>query len=146
MPPLAEIASAPIDTAALLEQVAAPGNGATVLFTGTVRNSNRGRSVDYLEYQLYEKMAGHELGRIVAAAEKRWPAVAVAAVHRVGRLEVGEVSVAVAAGSPHRAEAFEVCRYVVEELKSRLPVWKQEGYTGGSREWVPGVSPATTAP
>lgn len=126
----------PIDVAALLAEVAATSNGATVLFTGSVRELSEGRSVSGIDYDAYETMAGEELARIVREAAERFGSTHVVAEHRVGSLALGEVSVAIAVGHPRRAPAFEAARYVIEEIKLRLPVWKQELFTDGTREWV----------
>jgi molybdopterin synthase catalytic subunit len=130
------IVHAPIDVASLLAEVASAANGATVLFTGSVRETSEGRSVTGIDYDAYEAMAAEELGRIVAEACDRFATPHVVAEHRVGSLGLGEVSVAIAAAHPRRAGAFDAARYVIEEIKLRLPVWKQELFTDGSREWV----------
>ena len=126
----------PIDVAALVGEVAASANGATVLFTGTVRDLSEGRAVSGIDYDAYETMAAEELARIVREASERFGTPHVVAEHRVGSLGLGEVSVAIAAGHPRRAGAFDAARYVIEEIKLRLPVWKQELFTDGTREWV----------
>jgi molybdopterin synthase catalytic subunit len=126
----------PIDISALLREVAATANGATVLFTGSVRELSEGRAVSGIEYDAYEAMAGEELARIVAEACERFTTFHIVAEHRIGSLALGEVSVAIAAGHPRRAAAFDAARYVIEEIKLRLPVWKQERFTDGTREWV----------
>ena len=126
----------PIDLAALIAEVAASSNGATVLFTGSVRELSEGRSVSGIDYDAYEAMAAEELARIVREATERFGSTHVVAEHRVGSLALGEVSVAIAVGHPRRAPAFEAARYVIEEIKLRLPVWKQELFTDGTREWV----------
>ena len=110
-------------------------DGALCLFVGVVRNSNRGRSVTHLEYEAYEEMAREEMARIEAEVRSRWPVTDVRLVHRLGRLGVGEASVAVAVASPHRAEAFAACRHAIDTLKSRVPIWKKEHYTDGSA-WI----------
>ncbi|MFL5560681.1 MAG: molybdenum cofactor biosynthesis protein MoaE [Gemmatimonadaceae bacterium] len=130
------IVTRPIDIAALLAEVAAHSNGATVLFTGSVRDVSAGRMVSGIDYDAYVTMAHEELARIVAEACERFGTSHVAAEHRIGSLTLGEVSVAIAAGHPHRAAAFEAARYVIEEIKLRLPVWKQELFTDGTRAWV----------
>jgi molybdopterin synthase catalytic subunit len=135
----------PIDAAALLESVPGASDGAVLLFLGVVRDHNQGRAVSALEYEAYDAMAAAELERIVAEARERWAVGDIAAVHRVGALEVGEASVAIAVASPHREEAYAASRYVIEELKRRLPVWKREGYVDGERAWVPGHDPAAVA-
>jgi molybdopterin synthase catalytic subunit len=125
-----------IDPAALLAEVQEPRNGAVVLFLGTVRDINDGRSVTGMEYTAYEAMAHRELERIVAEAEVRFGTDDVVVEHRLGALDVGEVSVAIAAAHPHRARAFDAARYVIEELKRRVPIWKLEHYVDGTLEWV----------
>jgi molybdopterin synthase catalytic subunit len=139
----AAITTDPIDAAAVLARVASVSHGATVLFVGTVRDHNEGQGVSGLDYTAYEAMALDELDRIVGEAHDRFDGASVAAVHRVGTLGPGEVSVAVAASHAHRASAFDAARYVIEEVKRRLPVWKREHYVDGTREWV---APATGGP
>jgi len=131
----------PIDAAALLRQVVAPSDGAALLFWGVVRAEHGGRAVSHLEYEAYAPMAEAKLAEIAAEARERWSTGEIAVVHRVGRLEVGEASVAIVVASPHRAEAYEASRYVIEELKRRVPVWKREGYVDGDSEWVAGFTP-----
>ena len=125
-----------IDTAALLGEVAAPANGATVLFTGNVRELSEGRAVSGIDYDAYEAMAAEELARIVSETAQRYGTDHVVAEHRIGSLQLGEISVAIAVGHPHRGPAFEAARHVIEEIKLRLPVWKQELFTDGTRAWV----------
>lgn len=132
----AAIVTRPIDTAAILAEVAADANGATVLFTGSVRELSDGRAVRGIDYDAYEAMAAEELTRIVRETSERFATPHVVAEHRVGSLELGDVSVAIAVGHPHRGPAFDAARYVIEEIKLRLPVWKQELFTDGTREWV----------
>jgi molybdopterin synthase catalytic subunit len=131
----------PIDAAALLAQVPSPADGAVLLFLGVVRDQNDGRSVGHLEYEAYTPMAEAELRAICREARERWAIGAVAAIHRVGRLEIGETSVAIALASPHRDAAYDASRYVIEELKRRVPIWKREGYLDGSGEWLRGTAP-----
>ena len=130
------IVDLPIDPAALIEKVAAAGNGATVLFLGTVRDVNDGRSVTGIEYTAYRSMAERELATIVREAAVRCGSSDIAVEHRLGDLRVGECSVAVAVAHPHRGSAFDGARHVIEELKQRVPIWKREHYTDGSRGWV----------
>ena len=132
----AAIVMRPIDCSALLAEVAATSNGATVLFTGSVRASSDGRTVSGIDYDAYEAMAREELTRILVEAVERFATSHVVAEHRTGSLLLGEISVAIAVGHPHRAPAFEAARYVIEEIKLRLPVWKQELFTDGTRAWV----------
>lgn len=132
----AAIVTRPIDTAAILAEVAAAANGATVLFTGSVRELSDGRAVRGIDYDAYEAMAAEELSRIVRETSERFETPHVVAEHRVGSLELGDVSVAIAVGHPHRGPAFDAARHVIEEIKLRLPIWKQELFTDGTREWV----------
>ena len=125
----------PIDLAALLP--ASPADGAVCLFVGVVRNENGGRPVRYLEYEAYEDMALPLMEQIAAEACRRWPLTEVRLVHRLGRLEIGEASVAVAVTSPHRPEAFAACRYAIDTLKATVPIWKKEFYEDGA-VWLEG--------
>jgi len=125
-----------IDPAAILAEVQRAGNGATVLFAGTVRDVNDGRAVTGMEYTAYEAMAERELKLVATEATALFATDDVVVEHRLGALDVGEVSVAIAVAHPHRARAFEAARYVIEELKRRVPVWKLEHYVDGTREWV----------
>jgi molybdopterin synthase catalytic subunit len=134
-----------VDLAALVALVSHPGAGAVATFLGIVRDTNEGAAVIGIEYEAYARMADRELAAILAEAAERWPGVRAAARHRVGYLAVGEASVAVAASSPRRAPAFAACRYVVEELKARVPVWKREHYADGRRAWVDGRVPSVGA-
>ncbi len=128
-----------LDPAALDRAVASRKHGAVASFVGTVRSPHAGRAVTAVSYDCFVPLAVKELARIKAAAERRWP-VTVAVAHRTGRLKVGEASVAIAAGSGHRAEAFAACRFVIEEIKHRLPVWKKEHYARGDGRWLPGCA------
>ena len=128
----------PIDPSAVLARVGTPDDGAVALFVGTVRNANGGRPVGAVEYEGYAEMAREQLAAIVSEAAARAGSDGVAAVHRLGELAVGEVSVAIAVSTPHRAEAFEAARYMIEEIKKRLPVWKRERYLDGGAEWLDG--------
>jgi MoaE-MoaD fusion protein len=132
---LIELTDAPISTDRVLQAVADPRAGAVVLFLGVVRDNARGRRVDHLIYEAYEALARRELERIAAAVTERWPVTRVAIVHRTGRLGVGEPSVAVAVSSPHRREAFEAGRYMIDTLKQTVPIWKKEVWKGGAA-WV----------
>lgn len=136
----------PLDLGALVAEVAHAGAGAVASFVGAVRETNDGAAVTGIEYEAYAPMADRELRDILVEGEARWPGVRAVARHRVGYLAVGEVSVAVAVASPHRAPAFDACRYVVEELKRRVPIWKCEHYADGRRAWVDGrVTAAVSA-
>jgi molybdopterin synthase catalytic subunit len=129
------LTSAPLDPATVLAALQAPGLGGTALFLGTVRQGPDDGPVIAIEYSAYEAMAEAEAGRITAEAGQRWPQTRVVLQHRVGRVAVGEPSVLVVAASAHRAEAFAACRYVIEEVKHRLPVWKKELYADGTAGW-----------
>src|SRR5689334_2781552 len=116
-----------------------PGSdGAIVTFVGTVRSHNLGRSVQYLEYEAYGPLALRAFERIAAEIGTRWPGVRIALHHRVGRLELGEASVAIAAVSAHRAAAFAACRYAIERVKQIAPIWKREVFEGGD-VWIEGA-------
>ncbi|MEX2572613.1 MAG: molybdenum cofactor biosynthesis protein MoaE [Gemmatimonadota bacterium] len=138
-PPVCRITADPIDPCTLLDT--SPGDGAALLFVGVVRDHNEGRSVGHLDYQAYPEMAEAVLREIVDEALGRWDAGQVSVVHRVGRLDIGEVSVAIAVTSPHRGDAYDASRYVIEELKKRVPIWKREGYIDGDSEWLRGNTP-----
>jgi molybdopterin synthase catalytic subunit len=125
-----------IDPGALLTEVASHANGAAVLFVGTVREVNEGRSVTGIDYSGYRAMADRELTAIVGEAAERFGTAYVVVEHRLGTLGLGEASVAIAVGHPRRAAAYEASRYVLEELKRRVPIWKREHYADGTREWV----------
>lgn len=135
----------PIDPSAIVERVGTPEDGAVALFVGTVRNRNEGRPVGGMEYEGYAEMAREQLAAIVSEAAARAGSDRIAAVHRLGELAIGEVSVAIAVSTPHRAEAFEAARYVIEEIKKRLPVWKRERYLDGEAEWLEGQVPVAVA-
>jgi molybdopterin synthase catalytic subunit len=135
----------PIDPARMLSGALSPADGAALLFWGVVREQNDGRAVSQLEYSAYAPMAEREMLRIADEARARFGTGAIHVVHRVGRLEIGEASVAIAVASPHRGEAYEASRYVIEQLKQRVPVWKREGYVDGDTEWVPGFAPVAEA-
>jgi molybdopterin synthase catalytic subunit len=114
-------------------------DGAVVAFLGVVRNHNAGRSVLYLEYEAYEPLARRSFERIAAEIEGRWPGVRLGLHHRTGRLAIGEASVAIAAASSHRADAFAACRYAIERVKQIAPIWKREFFDGGD-VWIEGAT------
>jgi molybdopterin synthase catalytic subunit len=118
---------------------AAGSDGAIATFLGIVRNHNMGRSVRYLEYEAYEPLARKAFARIAAEVHALWPGVRLALHHRVGRLEIGEASVAIAAASAHRADAFSACRYTIERVKQIAPIWKREFFDGGD-VWIEGAT------
>jgi molybdopterin synthase catalytic subunit len=114
-------------------------DGAVVTFLGLVRNHNLGRSVRYLEYEAYAPLALKTFERIAAEIGDRWPGARLALHHRIGRLEIGEASVAIAARSPHRGEAYAACRYAIERVKQIAPIWKREFFDGGD-VWIEGAT------
>jgi molybdopterin synthase catalytic subunit len=137
MEPVILITREPLDRDALVAAVADPGVGGIVVFEGVVRDNARGKQVRYLEYDVYPEMATTQIGEIIAKARQRWGVERVAVAHRVGRLEIGEASVIIVVASPHRGEAFDACRYIIDTLKSTVPIWKKEVATNGE-EWVEG--------
>jgi molybdopterin synthase catalytic subunit len=136
MTSLASLVRAPIDPIAIIRSVSNPGNGAVLLFLGAVRQVNDGRNVTGIDYAAYEAMAQRELEAIVTEASTKFHAADVAVQHRLGELAVEDVSVAIAVGHAHRDAAYAASRFVIEELKRRVPIWKREHYTDGTREWV----------
>ena len=134
----------PLDLGTIVNLVAsrledAPASaGAVASFLGTVRNENQGRRVDRLEYEAYEPLAVKAFQRIADESSGRWPETHLAVHHRIGRLDIGEASVAIAAASPHRADAFAACRYAIERIKQIAPIWKHEYFEGGD-VWVEGA-------
>jgi molybdopterin synthase catalytic subunit len=128
-----------LDLDQLLKIVSAPGTGAAATFLGLVRDHNQGRRVLHLVYEAYEPLAERALSRIVDESRQQWPTAALAIHHRIGKLGIGEASVAIAASSPHRADAFAACRYAIERVKQIVPVWKHEYFQGGD-VWIEGAT------
>jgi molybdopterin synthase catalytic subunit len=126
----------PIDTAAVLREVESPAHGAAILFVGTVREVNDGRPVDGMEYTAYVAMAEKEMASIAVEAKEKFSGSFVVIVHRIGELAIGDASVAIATANAHRDAAYQASRYVIEQLKARVPIWKREHYTDGTREWI----------
>lgn len=126
----------PIRLDPLIDQVRAPDRGGIAIFLGLVRDHHQGKGVLGLDYSAYGEMAESVTAEIVKEVTGRGSRVAVAVQHRIGALTVGDTAVAVVAAAPHRAEAFDACRYVIEELKKRVPVWKKEMFVDGTVEWV----------
>ena len=124
-----------IDPQALVRAVMRPSDGAYVLFEGVVRNHHEGKAVESIFYDAYRPMAEKEIGLIVSDLRTRSPGVAIAIVHRLGRLFVGDSSIAIVAAAAHRAEAFEVCRLMIDRIKETVPIWKKERGPDGE-EWV----------
>jgi molybdopterin synthase catalytic subunit len=130
------IVDVPIDVSALVAEVARHANGATLLFIGTVRDLNDGRSVSGMEYTAYRSMAEREMADIAREAVAQFGTSDIVVEHRIGVLELGDASVVIAVAHPHRGAAYEASRYVIEQLKQRVPIWKREAYVDGTREWV----------
>ena len=131
------LVSDPIDAVSLRSRLAGPQDGAAVTFEGIVRNHARGKRVRYLEYQAYEPMALSKLEEIGAQARKEYAIRDIAIVHRLGRMDPGEISVAIMVVSAHRAAAFGACRYAIDAIKKIVPIWKKEFYEDGE-VWVEG--------
>lgn len=130
------ITQGPVRLNEFFSSTPAPSCGAFASFVGLVRDHDHGRRVLRLHYECYPSMAEKMLEGIVAEAKNRWPVDEVKVLHRVGTLEVGEAAVAIAVSSAHRAEAFQACRFVIEEIKKRVPIWKKEIFEDGTGEWV----------
>ncbi|HZS59414.1 MAG TPA: molybdenum cofactor biosynthesis protein MoaE [Gemmatimonadaceae bacterium] len=126
----------PIDVSALIAEVADVSTGATAVFVGTVRDVNDDKAVSGIDYSAYTVMAEREMLRIAQEAARQFAPLRVVVEHRVGALELGDVSVTIATAHAHRAPAIDGMRFVIEEIKRRVPIWKQERYLDGTREWV----------
>ena len=142
--PLLAIGTEPIALEPLIAAVTARGDatgsdGAVTSFLGLVRNHNVGRRVQHLEYEAYEPLAMRAFERISTEIQARWPDVLLALHHRIGRIEIGDASVAIAAASPHRGHAFSACRYAIERVKQIAPIWKREFFDGGD-VWIEGAT------
>ena len=133
------LTSTPLSTEALVHALDLAGVGGVTTFVGLVRDHNLGRRVLHLEYEAYEPLALRGLDLIVTEAAAQWPAVRLAIHHRIGRMEIGEASVAIAAASPHRADAFAASRYAIERIKQIVPIWKHEYFEGGD-VWIEGAT------
>ncbi len=135
-----EITESPIDYQALTERVRSNLAGAVCLFLGTVREITGGRRTSSLHYEAYPVMARKTLADLEAQARARWPVLELGIIHRVGHLDLGEISVAVAVSCPHREQAFEACKWLIDTLKDVVPIWKKEVWADGTEEWVhPGL-------
>jgi molybdopterin synthase catalytic subunit len=144
MVPLLSIGVAPLSLETLITLVADRGDdtgsdGAVTTFLGVVRNHNAGRRVQYLEYEAFEPLALRAFELISEEVTTHWPGVRLALHHRIGRIEIGDASVAIAAASPHRADAFSACRYAIERVKQIAPIWKREFFVGGD-VWIEGAT------
>ncbi len=128
-----------LDPSALVAEVARPDSGATVLFLGTARDHSPGKEgVTHLDYEIYHEFVEAKLGEVLDAAFEQWSVLSAVVEHRVGRVEIGEASVAVAVSSAHRNDAFSAARFVIDSLKESAPIWKRENWPGGS-VWVEGA-------
>jgi molybdopterin synthase catalytic subunit len=135
-----------IDTAEVLRDARSPEAGALVLFLGTARRSTRGKVTEALEYECYAEMAEKKLAELEGEARGRWGLEECVIVHRLGRLEIGEVSVAIAVSSAHRQAAFEAGRWLIDRTKEVVPIWKRECWADGTQEWVhPGLDSNKTS-
>ncbi len=137
---LTEVSTVEIDIARAIAFVSDAAQGAIDTFIGTVRNNHSGKSVTGITYDVHESLANQSFREICAEAQGIWPGTRYFVSHFHGVLDVGGVSIVIAVSSPHRAESFEACRYVIEEIKKRAPVWKQEHYFEGKSDWLPGHS------
>ena len=132
----------PIDTTQLLAQVTSSQAGAVVLFLGITREFTGERQTVHLEYQAYEEMALRELEKLERDARKRWDLTDCAIAHRIGAVPLSETSVAIACSAPHREQAFAAAKWLIDTLKQSVPIWKEEHWADGTREWVhPGMNP-----
>ncbi len=137
MEPIIQLTREPLNRDTLIRAVSHPGVGGIVVFEGVVRDNARGKQIRYLEYEVYPEMAEQQIRTIIAEAERRWGVERVAVAHRFGRLEIGEASVIIVVAAPHRAEAFDACRYIIDTLKTTVPIWKKEVASNGE-EWIEG--------
>lgn len=136
-----ELVTSPIESDSLIEFVRGSDSGAVILFLGTVREFTKGRRTLWLDYDAYPEMALRQMREIAEEAISRWPISRLAIIHRLGRLELSETSIAIAISSPHRKEAYDASEHLIDELKERVPIWKKEHWDDGTQEWVhPGTS------
>lgn len=136
---LTELTQNPISLENFLDEASEPSHGAEVLFVGKVRNRNQGRAVLGVSYDAFQPLVKTVFQEICSEARAQWGAqLSIRLTHRFGRLNVGEVSIAIGVSSPHRDEAFQASRYIIEEVKHRAPIWKQEHYVDGDSEWLQG--------
>lgn len=133
--PVQNVLDRPIDLVGLLAGAHRPGAGAVVLFSGEVRDNNRGCAVAYLEYEAHVALAGKMIADIVMEAKQKWKLSEAIAQHRVGRVEIGESAVVVITVSAHRGEAYAANRHIIDRIKHEVPIWKCEHYSDGTKEW-----------
>jgi molybdopterin synthase catalytic subunit len=139
-----DIVTATIDTARILATVESSAAGAVVLFLGTTRELTGDRRTASLDYECYGEMARKKLAELESVARDRWPVLECAVVHRIGHLEIGEASVAVAVSTAHRQDAFEAAKWLIDTIKEVVPIWKRENWVEGTSEWVhPGLDQGT---
>lgn len=135
-----QLTSDPLDTSAILHSVESDEAGAVVLFLGTTRRLTDGRETASLDYECYPEMAEKKLAELESQARERWPLLACTIVHRLGHLDIGESSVAVAVSSAHREAAFDGGKWLIDTIKEEVPIWKRENWASGTSDWVhPGV-------
>jgi molybdopterin synthase catalytic subunit len=133
--PRCSVSDQPLDVSGVVQRVVGPDAGGIVTFVGAVRDQSRGRDIRHLEYEAYPDMALREMDKICEVAAQRWPGARVAIAHRHGHLAIGDLAVVVVAAAPHRAEAFEACRFAIDTLKQTVPIWKKEVASDGEY-WV----------
>jgi molybdopterin synthase catalytic subunit len=131
-----KVTTEPLSVQAVNDMVKRPTDGAVVTFDGIVRNNFDGRPVRYLAYEAYAAMAEKKMAQIAAEIQQKFAIGAIAIVHRVGRLEIGESSIVIAVAAPHRHAAFEACAYAMDRVKEEVPVWKKEFFADGDAHWV----------
>lgn len=142
-----ELTHQAIDTQEVLNRAGSPLAGAVVLFLGTTREITAGRRTASLDYECYPEMAERKLAELEAEARRRWTLIECVLVHRLGHVEIGEASVAIAVSSPHRSAAFEAGQWLIDTLKVVVPIWKKENWADGTSEWVhPGMAPCVEQP
>ncbi|MEE9198435.1 MAG: molybdenum cofactor biosynthesis protein MoaE [Dehalococcoidia bacterium] len=139
-----EITDKPIRPQDFIDKVSREHNGAITVFMGTVRDFADDRRLSHMEYDAYGEMAEKTLSDIVEEAKARWHTQEIVLAHRVGRVELKDISVIIAVGTPHRAQAFEACRYIIDRIKEKAPIWKKEVDSEGRGEWVKGQVPAAS--
>jgi molybdopterin synthase catalytic subunit len=144
---MVELTDDPIDIQQVLQRVQSPLAGATVLFVGTTRQFTRGRETLSLDYECYPTMAEAKLAELESEARQRWQLTQLCIVHRLGRVGLSEASVAIAVSAPHREAAFEAGKWLIDTLKTVVPIWKQEHWSDGTSQWVhPGIDPPDARP
>jgi molybdopterin synthase catalytic subunit len=137
---IVELQSTPLDVGAAIDSVGEGGSGAIAAFVGTTRRDKNasGRELVALDYEAYREMAVDQMRRLAEEARRRWPIVRIVMLHRTGVVKIGQPSMLVAVSTPHRAEAFEACRFLIDQLKAQATIWKKEVWGDGSTSWVEG--------